>query len=101
MASSTKTLKRLSPELVLVDPHLALQAREALADPEAELFPCDHKQPSAEIDFEAAMRRLNDLAAMDAPIGRRSHRPLKLLAAAETWSLVAVLVAQTYLHSGI
>jgi hypothetical protein len=100
MASSTTTLEVLSPELVLVDPHLGIEAREGLSVPEGDWLVPAQRLPSQEIDFKAAMRRLNDLAETDAPIRRRSHRPLKLLAAAETWGLVAVL-AQTYLHSGI
>jgi hypothetical protein len=100
MASSTTTLEVLSPELALVDPNLAIEAREALSVPEGDWLLPAERLPSQEIDFKAAMRRLNDLAEVDAPNRRRRHRPLKLLAAAETWSLVAVL-AQTYLHSGI
>ena len=92
---------------MLVDPRLAAKARERLADPgdvltQAVATPSAKREPSAEeAKFTAAIQRLNDLSDVDPPKRARGHQALRLLAATETWSLVAVLVAQTHLHIGL
>jgi hypothetical protein len=94
----------LSPELALVDPRLRFDAREWRPDPDAFFRnerPADtvnELPPSADASVAAAVHRLSELADVEPPKRRRRYRGLKLAAALEVWSLVAVLVAQTHLY---
>jgi hypothetical protein len=106
MAESPAQPQTMSPELVLVDPCLAMDARERLPDlddalsrHESPSHTANEQPPIANTNLASALRRLTELADMEPSKPRRRYRALKLAAAVETWSLVAVLVAQTHLYA--
>jgi hypothetical protein len=96
MAGTVGTPGALSPELVLVDPRLAAVARASLLErvdtpAAAELVAAS----VAAAEIEAARRRLVELSVVTPPRPERRLRTTKLVGALATWSLVAVLVAET------
>lgn len=106
MAVSVEPPQTLSPELVLVDPRLAIDARGWLRDPDDVLsrhtrasHTENEQPPIADADVAAALHRITELADVEPPKRRRRYRGLKLVAAVEIWGLVAVLVAQTHLYA--
>ena len=90
----------VSPELALVDPHLATDARAKLPDPGDTLARLD-PNPFASVAEEraAALRRITQLADQEElPRRPRSYRVPKLAAAIATWSMAAILVADVQLY---
>jgi hypothetical protein len=100
----------LSPELVLVDPHLALGARALLSDPDDTLARLGQRPtngvspPRAAIvdptlsseDVGAALRRITELSELE-PSSRPRHRLVSAISVMAAWSAVAVFVADLQL----
>jgi hypothetical protein len=93
-------LANLSPELVLVDPHLAAGAREQLADT-GELASVEHDRcVPTEQDRAAALRRMSRIGELaEFPAERRPRLGLpKFAAAITTWITALVLAADVRLY---
>jgi hypothetical protein len=106
-------LESVSPELVLVDPRLAVGARALLSDPEDTLarlgqgFPGSQAEPpllawkvdpasSADEEVGAALRRITELSEVEPP-QRRRRRLVGVVSLMAAWSAVAVFVADLQL----
>ena len=100
MAGTVAPQEILSPELVLIDPSLAAQARASLSDPD-DVLGRFGARPAASVGDEtaAARRRLIELSVVEPPERRRSFRAPKLAGALATWTLVAMLVVDTQLYT--
>ena len=100
MAVGNAQVEILSPELALVDPHLAMNARAKLPDSGDTLarLESDPVAPIAE-ERAAALRRIIELSEPEElSARRRSYRVPKLAAAITTWSMAAILVADVQLY---
>ena len=100
MAVSVVQLESLSPELVLIDPRLAIEARACLSDPEDTLARLEPDLVSSIAEERAAaLRRIIQLAEVEElPTRARSYRAPKLAAAIATWSAAVILVADMRLY---
>jgi len=100
MAVPVTQVESVSPELVLIDPRLAIDARARLVAPNdtlARLEP-DLATSIAE-ERAAALRRITKLSEVEEPpTRRRSYRVPKLAAAIATWSTAAILVVDVQLY---
>ena len=100
----------VSPELALVDPHLALVARSLLSDSEdmfARLEPPRRLEPvqpplaatkpdrpfSSDEEVGAARRRITELSEVDPPQQRRKLRLVTLVSVSAAWSATVLLIA--------
>ncbi len=99
----------VSPELVLVDPRLAIGARALLSEREGMLArlgpqsPPNQPEPllpvwnvdpasSADEGISAALRRITELSEVEPP-NRRTRRLVSLVAVTAAWGSVALFVA--------
>ena len=100
MAVSVVQVESLSPELVLIDPRLALEARARLSDPDDTLARLEPDLVSSIAQERAsALRRITQLAEdEELPTRSRSYRAPKLAAAIATWSTAVILVADAQLY---
>jgi len=99
----------VSPELALVDPHLALVARSLLSDSEAmfaRLEPPRQLNPvqplaatkpdrpfSSDEEIGAARRRITELSEVEPPRQRRNLRLVALVSVSAAWSATVLLIA--------
>ncbi len=91
-------IESASPELVLVDPLLALEARAQLADPDDTLARL-HPDPALGIERTAALRRLVELSDSEEFAERpRRYRASKFAAAVANWSVALALVVNERLY---
>ncbi len=100
MAVPVTQVESVSPELVLIDPRLAIEARAQLSDPDDTLGRLE-PDPATSIAEEtaAALRRITELSEVEElPTRRRRYRVPKLTAAIATWSTAAVPVADVQLY---
>jgi hypothetical protein len=90
----------VSPELALVDPHLAMDARAQLPDPGDTLARLEpNLVASVAEERAAALRRIIELSEPEElSARRRSYRVPKLAAAIATWGMAAILVADVQLY---
>jgi hypothetical protein len=94
-------VQTLSPELALIDPHLAVSARNQLPQPDDTLARLEpHPTTALDRTREAAVRRLNEYAAPPEELAerRRSYRASKLVGAITTWAIALVLVGDARLY---
>ncbi|MBA2633627.1 MAG: hypothetical protein H0U86_11615 [Chloroflexi bacterium] len=99
----------VSPELVLVDPRLAMEARAALQNPHdtfarlEQRLPVGQATPQAVVpsadrasttdeEIGAARRRISELSEVEPPTQRRA-RLVTLVSVAAAWCAVALLIA--------
>jgi hypothetical protein len=99
MDPSDLRLASLSPELALVDPHLAADARAQLADT-GELTSAEHGQSApTEQERVAALRRMSRVGELaEFPEQPPKLRLPKFAAAITTWITAGVLAADVRLY---
>ena len=100
MAVAVTQVESVSPELVLIDPRLAIDARARLSAPDDTLARLEPDLATSIAEKKAAaLRRITELSEVEElPTRRRSYRVPKLAAAIATWSSAAILVADVQLY---
>jgi hypothetical protein len=91
----------LSPELALIDPQLAVSARNQLPQPGDTVARLKPRLTTAlDRTREDAVRRLNECAAPPEELveGRRRYRGLKLIGVITTWVIALVLIGDARLY---
>ncbi|MDH4103302.1 MAG: hypothetical protein OEW52_13690 [Thermoleophilia bacterium] len=96
---TTSPLHDLSPELALVDERAAVDARAALSDPSVTLDRILVEASASAREVRAARQRIIELSDVEPPQRRRTYRRPKLVGAFATWAVVAVLVAESRIHT--
>jgi hypothetical protein len=100
MAVPVTHVESVSPELVLIDPRLAIDARARLSAPDDTLARLEPDLATSIAEKKAAaLRRITELSDVDElATRRRSYRVPKLSMAIATWSTAAILVADVQLY---
>src|SRR5712691_4503121 len=100
MAGTVESPEALSPELVLIDPRLAAEARASAPDlQDARIQFRLETADSIAHETDAARRRLIELSLVEPPERRGPLRVTKFAGAVATWTIVAILVVDTQLYT--
>jgi hypothetical protein len=100
MAERVESPEVLSPELVLIDPRLAVEARASAPDLHDALIQLGPKTAhSIAHETNAARQRLIELSLVEPPERRCHLRVMKLAGAMATWAIVAILAVDTQLYT--
>ena len=98
MAVLVTHVESVSPELVLIDPRLAIDARARLSAPDDTLAQLEPDLATSIAEKKAAaLRRITELSDVE-ELPTRRYRVPKLTAAIATWSTAAILVADVQLY---